>query len=445
MANIGYYGHEVTDLLGQVRVNESDIGMNRINILPVPDGEWETIYKRVPSSMDLTVSGNKRDGVITVSVNGTAPNPGEGVPYAHYVFLKLTPNAAEDSAGILAPGTYLLSLDGSDSVADMPWELPGTTTWYPRIQVDVHREDGFSSYGARCFGEPNEFIVPENYTSVEFSLWLNYGYFTDVTASCELYPFLRLKAHENYPFEPYKPSLQEQIDSISDSVAPKLLQLTDTLCLKRSTNLFPAKFMERTELEHTIGTYVMFKTLENYVDAVCFVGKEGTDAGTDLLEFFINVYPSASKAKDIIKRCTSLLPGTYVLSFEQDTELDDWDTAAGYATMEIHEDPQSGRMWTDDPATMIAETSGENVEFTVGDKPLAITIKMHRNEGMSWYQNGIVILPFLRRKENINAPRDSFVPSVEEQLKELYTLSGAGGYNETQTNAVTDEVREEEI
>ena len=433
--------NEMKKCTAQVTALDSTVGTVHINTLSVPEGDLtrrvidpDSSVSPFPMNEDFSYEGVRQTGQIKVKVNKTTHSS----DVSQDIILTPLGDAEEvpgrtRSAGRLKSGNYILSLLGE--------QIEGLKV---SMNISVNREGETVDFGYADELRSCTITVPDDYTDVAISV---HTYCEHDIDPCELVfsPYMRLTVHESVPFEPYKPSLQEQVDSISGSVAAELLQLTDTLCIKRSTNLFPAKFVERTELEHPIGTYVMFKTLESYVDAVCFVGKQGTDAGTDILEFFINVYPSTSKAKDTIKRCTSLLPGTYVLSFEQDTELDYWDTAAGYATMEVHEDPQSGRMWTDDPATMIAETSGENVEFTVGDKPLAITIKMHRNEGMSWYQNGIVILPFLRRKENINAPRDSFVPSVEEQLKELYALSGAGGYNEIQTNALTDEVREEEI
>ena len=216
MANLDYYAHEVDALLRQVNVNRNDIGMTQVNILPVPDGEWETNYKSIPSTMELSVSGDKLNGVITVSVDGTAPNSEPG-PYAQYN-RDLTPHAAADSIGIIKPGTYLLSLGGSDSVADMPWQLPGTDTWYPRIEADVYHDNTWDEYKTKCFGEPAEVVVPENFTSVTIKLYLNFDYFTDVSASCELFPFLRLKELQDEPFEPYKPDLQTQITELTARV-----------------------------------------------------------------------------------------------------------------------------------------------------------------------------------------------------------------------------------
>lgn len=218
MANLNYYAHEIDRQLRQVSVNEIDIGMRRVNVLPIPDGEWETDYKDVPEEMELTVTGSKENGSITIAVEGTAPNPGT-TPSAQFNFGIFTLLGTEENAiGVVKPGTYVFSISGSDSVADMPWLLPDTDTWYPWITVAVYHSGGSTEYTTKCGGTAVEFTVPESATEIEFKLYLRFDFFTDVTASCQLYPFLRLKALEDEPFEPYKPDLQTQINELREMI-----------------------------------------------------------------------------------------------------------------------------------------------------------------------------------------------------------------------------------
>ena len=214
MGKVKYYDYEIEDRLRQVDINRNDIGMTQINVLPLPDGVWDDTYVSIPDTMELTTEGDKETGTVTVSVSGTAPDT-EQLPRATYSF-KLTPTGRGTGAiGIIKPGKYLLSLGGSASVADMPWDLPGTTTWYPKIYANVIKQDEtYESYHVKCFDEPVEVVIPEDVAEVEFELYLYFDWFTNVTASCELYPFLRLKAFADEPFEPYKPDLQTQINEL---------------------------------------------------------------------------------------------------------------------------------------------------------------------------------------------------------------------------------------
>ena len=218
MGKVKYYDYEIEDRLRQVDINRNDIGMTQINALPLPEGVWDDSQVDIPDTMELTTEGDKATGTVTVSVSGTAPDT-ENLPVGIYSF-KLSPTGRETGAiGIIKPGKYLLSLGGSASVADMPWQLPGTT-WYPTIYANVFKADyTFESYDVKCFDDPVEVVIPEDVKEVEIQLHLCFDYFTNVTASCELYPFLRLKAFEDEPFEPYKPDLQTQINELRDMIA----------------------------------------------------------------------------------------------------------------------------------------------------------------------------------------------------------------------------------
>lgn len=218
MANLNWYAHEIDRQLRQVDVNRNNIGMNQVNVLPLPEGVWDDSQVDIPDTMELTTEGDKATGTVTVSVSGTAPDT-ENLPVGIYSF-KLSPTGRGTGAiGIIKPGKYLLSLGGSASVADMPWQLPGTT-WYPTIYANVFKaDDTFESYDVKCFDDPVEVVIPEDVAEVEIQLHLCFSFFTNVTASCELYPFLRLEAFEDEPFEPYKPDLQTQINELRDMIA----------------------------------------------------------------------------------------------------------------------------------------------------------------------------------------------------------------------------------
>lgn len=139
----------------------------------------------------------------------------------------------------------------------------------------------------------------------------------------------------------------------------------------------------------------------------------------------------------------NLVPGDYVLSFDVLDESGLSDVADFY--FEIYEKDSTDIGFGD----KIATCTGSNTEFTVtAAKPMITVLAVaKRHAGHSWNGAYIYVVPFLRRKIFATAARDEYKPSFKKQLSELRYLvehiePGGGGYNETQTDSVTDEVRE---
>lgn len=240
MAKVHYYASEINQKLAQVDINETDIGIMRLNLIPIEDGELE--MPNIPSSVGFELSGDKQTGALTVSINGSASQQA-GISGEASIAV-LSGKGIEDGAtGIIKPGTYLFSLGASDSISDFPWKnYEQSTNWYPYVNVDVyHGDHTFTDYSVTALAEAVEIIIPEDTSSVTFKLNVKLeGEFLQTAASCELYPFLRLKYREDEPFEPFKPDLQTQINELSDSVETQineLNELEETLEEKEHQNL----------------------------------------------------------------------------------------------------------------------------------------------------------------------------------------------------------------
>lgn len=435
MANLGYYAQEIDRQLRQVSINEIDIGMRRVNVLPIPDGELESSYEYVPAEMELTVTGNKEDGSITIAVEGTAPNPGT-TPYADFDFGDFTLLGTEEKAiGVVKPGTYVFSISGSDSVANMPWLLPETDTWYPWITVTVYHKSGSTDYSAKCGDTAVEFTVPESATRIEFKLHLRFDFFTDVTASCEIYPFLRLKALEDEPFEPYKPDLQTQIISQQQASA----RITDAIGMDGSINLFPIDKGTRTSPLVYHGSFGDWYIAQN--GSASYIGYASTDSGTteatEQYRTFYNIGYQFDNDHPFLYG--DLAQGTYALSFDVSRRSHFNDCEVYY---EVYASDDAS-----DIDTLIATcVEGDTITFDVTAEKPYISIKptVYRPSGESWENCQLITVPFLRRAMFVNSSIDEYKKSVKKQLAELYALvsSTSGGYNETQVDAVTDNVEE---
>ena len=432
MGKVKYYDYEIEDRLRQVDINRNDIGMTQINALPLPEGVWDDSQVDIPDTMELTTEGDKSTGTVTVSVSGTAPDT-ENLPVGIYSF-KLSPTGRGTGAiGIIKPGKYLLSLGGSASVADMPWQLPGTT-WYPEIYANVIKPDGtFESYHVKCFDDPVEVVIPEDVAEVEIQLYLYFDYFTNVTASCELYPFLRLKAFEDEPFEPYKPSLYEQVNNFT-------ARLTDTLGTDGSINLFPIDKgtpSEPVTVELTGGTFYIQKG--NSLQSP-WIGFEGTSDNSNREEYRTYFNCGYRFEDDNPWLFGDLVPDDYVLSF--DVVIDTGFTDVADIKLEVYE---SAAPPTSSYGDLIETCTGDDAEFTVtAAKPyITIVAAVELRSGEDWTGKSISVTPFLRRKMFASASYDRYKPSIAKQLAEIRDkLANMGGYNETRTDYISDNVEE---
>jgi hypothetical protein len=434
MGKINYNSNEIEDRLRQVDINRNDIGMIQINVLPLPEGVWDDSQVDIPDTMELTTEGDKETGTVTVSVSGTAPDT-ENLPSGIYSF-KLSPTGRGTGAiGIIKPGKYLLSLGGSASVADMPWQLPDTT-WYPKIFANVIKPDSTSeSYDVKCFDEPIEVVIPEDVAEVEIQLYLYFDWFTNVSASCELFPFLRLKELQDEPFEPYKPDLQTQITSNSARTA-------DALGTDGSINLFP---IDKGEWDNpvisdvNIGFFVVMQANSGYgwPSVVAFAG-ESTFTTAQSVEYktFINC---GYRFGDDKRLWGDLVPGDYTLSFDIFGNSSFFDV--GKFRFEVY---AKASMPGADYGDLIATCTGAAVDFTVtAEKPYILIVAVaERLEGHSWNGAEIYAVPFLRRKIFSTAARDEYQPPIKKQLAEIrYQISAMRSLivnNVIQTDKITD-------
>ena len=102
MANIGYYAHEVTGMLAQTEVNRDNIGMDRVNVLELPDGDLSPS----PSSDAFSVESSSEQGTIVVTVVDDIPDQTD----IEYRLAELTLTGKEQSStGKIMPGTYIWS------------------------------------------------------------------------------------------------------------------------------------------------------------------------------------------------------------------------------------------------------------------------------------------------------------------------------------------------
>lgn len=429
MANLNYYASEIDSLLRQVSVNELDIGLQRLNVLPVPDGVLTIEQSDLPSSADLTVVGDMANGSITVSLNGEAE-----VPPTITVRVgcgKLTPRGKGPGAtGTLIPGTYSVTLGGSESAASMPWDEYKP----PMLYIAVKTSEGTTSYSTDYDGETTDIVVPDNYTEVEFALYLYIDSF-DEAASCQLYPFMRLKTLEDEPFEPYKPDLQTQITS-------NFAQTADTLGTDGSINLFP---IDKGEWGNPVisdainGFFVVMQANSGHgwPSVVAFAG-ESTFTTAQSVEYktFINC---GYRFGDDKRLWGDLVPGDYTLSFDIFGDSSFFDV--GKFRFEVY---AKASMPDVDYGDLIATCTGTAVDFTVtAEKPFVLIVAVaERLEGHSWNGAEIYAVPFLRRKIFATAARDEYQPPIKKQLAEIrYQISALRSLivnNVIQTDKITD-------
>lgn len=437
MANLDFYASEIDGLLRQVPVNEDDIGMRRINVLAIPDGDFDVVTDEVPDTMTLDVVGDVTKGSISVAISGEADASSTTIT-AYSDFAKLTTLGTETGVtGIIKPGRYVMSLGGSDSTADMPWQ----DNYPPEVLVTVtDRDPNSESYSVTYDTGDVEITVPNNFTKVEFRLNLWFGSFNGAY-SCDLYPLLCLKALEDEPFEPYKPDLQTQINALPQ--AENVARLTDAVGTEGSINIYPID-------KGVLGDPVIYDAVEGEFavmqadatrDIPSVVTFTGTSQGTtettaDYKSLYNYGYDFDSDNPFLFG---DLVPDDYVLSFDVFDESGFSDVAEFY--FEVYEKAiGSSEIYGD----KIATCTGSNTEFTVtAAKPMITILAVaKRHAGDSWSGAAIYAVPFLRRKIFATAARDEYQPPIKKQLAEIrYQISALRSLivnNVIQTDKITD-------
>lgn len=415
MGKINYYSNEIEDRLRQVDINRNDIGMTQINVLPIPDGAFDLVTDEVPVTMELDVTGTLAGGSIIVDVDGEADASSTTIS-AYSDFAMLTVLGTETaSTGIIKPGKYLMSLGGSDSAADMPWQ----EHYPPEIRVTVTDQNlNAESYPVDYGANAVEIIIPENFTTVEFRLNLWFDSFVGAH-SCELYPFLRLEAFEDEPFEPYKPDLQTQINELKvPDLTKKVDRLTDTVGTEGSINLFPIDKGSRADPLVVQGN-----------NGVFYIAKGDSPSDPSMIQYYATSTETELEQEDVYETKFNdhydfedtglygdLVPDEYLFSFDVSADRQNF-TTHGKFSYKIYQ----AQSPLDDFELIAVCEEGQTVSFTViKEKPyILITAFAEKFEDQSWEGDYIITYPFLRHKTFETESYDIYKPSLNKQISKL--------------------------
>ena len=443
MGKINYYSNEIEDRLRQVDINRNDIGMTQINVLPIPDGVLEGSGSS-PRPIEFTAIGDRLTGKVSIEINGES-NMRE---HPQFTLGWLTPlGRGEDDTGTIKPGKYLISFTCSMAASQLIERLHNCddgkgSGW---ITVEVHDSESVVSTIIEL-GETETITIPENFEEVRiyYDIWVNDDTMAseefDDDVTFDIYPFLRLEAFEDEPFEPYKPDLQTQINELKvPDLAKKVDRLTDTVGTEGSINLFPIDKGVPGDpvIVEDVGGY--FAVQQGNDNNSPFIAFEGTSDDSNRAEYRI-YFNNGYRFEDNPWLFGDIVPGDYVLSFDIFDDVGFTDVAD--FVFEIYENAAPPSLPYGD---LIATCTGSNTEFTVtAAKPyITILAVAKRHDGESWVGDSIAVTPFLRRAAYRSEECDRYKPSISKQLAQIRdTLANMGGYNETQRENITDNVRE---
>ncbi len=433
-------------LIRQVKKNSDAIGTDgSINLFPIDKGS---------SSEPLEVQGN--NGVFYIAKGDSSSDQSMIQYYATSTETELEQEDVyetkfndhydfEDTGlyGDLMPDEYLFSFDVS---AD-------------RQNFTTHGKFSYKIYQAQSPLDDFELIaVCEEGQTVSFTVIKEKPYIL-ITAFAEkfegqswegdyiiTYPFLRRKAFETESCDIYKPSLNKQIsklDVAQYSTTAGFARLTDAVGMDGSINLFPidkgVAGVDPVIYDAGEGEFAVMQA-DATRDIPSLLAFEGTSQDTtETTAEYRTFFNWGYRWDDNPFLFGDLVPGDYVLSFDVLDESGFSDVADFY--FEIYEKDSTDIGYGD----KIATCTGSNTEFTVtAAKPMITVFAVaKRHAGHSWNGAYIYVVPFLRRKIFATAARDEYKPSVWKQLAELrYQIANMGGYNETQTDSITDSITE---
>lgn len=429
-------------LIKQVKKNSDAIGTDgSINLFPIDKGS---------SSESLEVQGN--NGVFYIAKGDSSSDPSMIQYYATSTETELEQEDVyetkfndhydfEDTGlyGDLVPDEYLFSFDVS---AD-------------RQNFTTHGKFSYKIYQAQSPLDDFELIaVCEEGQTASFTVIKEKPYIL-ITAFAEkfegqswegdyiiTYPFLRRKAFETELCDIYKPSLNKQIsklDVAQDSTTAGFARLTDAVGMDGSINLFPIdKGVPGNPVivEDVGGDFAVQQGNDNNSPFIAFEGTSDDSNREEYRIYFNNGY----RFGDNPWLFGDILPGDYVLSFDIFDDVGFTDVAD--FVFEIYENAAPPSLPYGD---LIATCTGSNTEFTVtAAKPyITILAVAKRHDGESWVGDSIAVTPFLRRAAYRSEECDRYKPSISKQLAQIRdTLANMGGYNETQRENITDNVRE---
>lgn len=416
-------------IIGQVVKNRDAIGLVRVNLLPIPDGDLE--LSTVPAGglpSTISITGSRATGGITVAIDDVVyQDTFFGANVAKLSML----GTGTDDTGAIQPGTYKLSF--TDTSTDQILSRQ-------RLEVTVVVDSTATTYSC-TLASACEFVVPDEFDYVRITYKADVERYSGVASSI-IYPFLRELALADEPFEPYKPDLQTQINDkvgVSDMTAG-FDRIYDTFGVMGSINLFPIDKgtpSDPVTVELTGGTFIIQKGNNLLPPWIAF---EGTSDDSDKEEYQI-YFNNGYKFDGNPFLFGDLAPDDYVISF--DVVEDNNFTPYNAITLEVYESATPPGL---SYGSLIAITTGDDIDFTVSaNKPYItiIAVAQRLYEGHDWTGESIAVTPFLRRKIFAESSFDHYKPPVNKQLAEIRDkLANMGGYNEVQSDTVTDEIEE---
>lgn len=456
MANLDYYGFEVNDILKQAEKDHESIGMVQVNVLPIPDGVLDERGGRSVIWYWTRLIGNREQGKITADIRGSMYHE------AISCKLKLTPSGREtDVNGKIQPGKYKISFTNTDYGTlilndDLRMMISVITNDSDPNDIEYH-------YEIVGIGETTQITVEEDFKYVEISVIMTIDELGNPNspqpedkeryqASFDIFPFIRRVSMGDAPFEPYKPDLQTQIDELYDSnedLTEQVAQNTSTSTANKAATLlnadrigvFPSYQLfpldkgtieAPNEIDKTVCKFV---TLSEYHGAappclICVGQTDDTTLAEEEIAVGFNFDYKTSRGFDLLG---DILPGTYQFSMEIFDELGFTNVGVLYAIAYEYVDSEY--------VELCRVEAGGSGTFTVSEAHpfIKIVITAQRFAGSNWNDKWITVKPYLRRIEFKDKPYDVYVPSLHKQIA---TMDSSGGYNETQTDTVTDSVEE---
>lgn len=471
MANLDYYGFEVNDILKQAENDHESIGMVQVNVLPIPDGilkEYDNLneYGHYDENENLiinppkqyTITGNRELGKVTFDIRGYNSSD-------HDAFLtarKLTPTGSEsDADGKIQPGKYQVSFTNTGYNTDYVYDA--------QMMVTVAFEDDSRSHWVQVNeGETKQITVEEDFTVVQIIFRTDLKVFgktpgpnerdmTDLDTyrtTFDMFPFIRRVSMGDAPFEPYKPDLQTQIDELSDSnedLTEQVAQNTSISAANKAATLLNADLIgvfpsyqlfpldkgtieAPNEIDKTVCKFVTLSEFANHSTIppclICVGQTDDTTLTEGEFSVGFNFDYKTSRGFDLLG---DILPGTYQFSMEIFDDSGFTNVGVLYATVYEYVDSEY--------VELCRVEAGGSGTFTVSEAYpfVKIVITTQRFAGSSWNDKWITVKPYLRRIEFKDKPYGVYVPSFHKQIA---TMDLSGGYNETQTDTVTDSVEE---
>ena len=390
-------------IIGQVVKNRDAIGLVRVNLLPIPDGDLE--LSTVPAGglpSTISITGSRATGGITVSIDDVVYQ--DTFFGANVAKLSMLGTGADDT-GAIQPGTYKLSF--TDTSTDQILSRQ-------RLEVNVVVDSTATTYSC-TLASACQFVVPDNFEYVEITYKADVERFSGVASSI-IYPFLRELALADEPFEPYKPDLQTQINALPQ--AENVARLTDAVGTDGSINLFPIDKGSSSEPLEVQGN-----------NGVFYIAKGDSPSDPSMVQYYATSAETELEQEDVYETKFNdhydfedtglygdLVPDEYLFSFDVSADRQNF-TTHGKFSYKIYQ----AQSPLDDFELIAVCEEGQTVSFTVTkEKPyIMITAFAEKFENQSWEGDYIITYPFLRHKTFETESYDIYKPSLNKRVSRL--------------------------